>query len=71
MNSISPGYFHTELTSTLKPERVQLATSRTPMGRFGELPELQGAAVFLASEDATYVTGADIAVDGGFLGKGL
>jgi gluconate 5-dehydrogenase len=71
VNSISPGYFHTELTSTLKPERVQLATSRTPMGRFGELPELQGAAVFLASEDATYVTGADIAVDGGFLGKGL
>ncbi len=71
VNSISPGYFHTELTSTLKPERVQLATSRTPMGRFGELPELQGAAIFLASEDATYVTGADIAVDGGFLGKGL
>lgn len=71
VNSISPGYFHTELTSTLKPERVALATSRTPMGRFGELPELQGAAIFLASEDATYVTGADIAVDGGFLGKGL
>jgi len=71
LNTISPGYFRTELTSTLKPERVQLATSRTPMGRFGELPELQGAAVFLASEDASYVTGADIAVDGGFLGKGL
>ncbi|HRF09214.1 MAG TPA: SDR family oxidoreductase [Xanthobacteraceae bacterium] len=71
LNTISPGYFRTELTSTLKPERVQLATSRTPMGRFGELPELQGAAVFLASEDASYVTGADLAVDGGFLGKGL
>lgn len=71
LNTISPGYFRTELTSTLKPERVQLATSRTPMGRFGELPELQGAAIFLASEDASYVTGADIAVDGGFLGKGL
>jgi NAD(P)-dependent dehydrogenase (short-subunit alcohol dehydrogenase family) len=71
VNSISPGYFHTELTSTLKPERAALATSRTPMGRFGDLPEIAGAAVFLASKEASYVTGADIAVDGGFLAKGL
>jgi NAD(P)-dependent dehydrogenase (short-subunit alcohol dehydrogenase family) len=71
VNSISPGYFRTELTSVLKPERVALATSRTPMGRFGDLPELQGAAIFLASDEASYVTGADIAVDGGFLAKGL
>lgn len=71
VNSISPGYFRTELTSTLKPERVALATSRTPMGRFGELNELVGAAVFLASKEASYVTGADIPVDGGFLAKGL
>lgn len=71
VNSISPGYFRTELTSTLNPERVALATSRTPMGRFGELGELVGAAVFLASKEASYVTGADIAVDGGFLAKGL
>jgi NAD(P)-dependent dehydrogenase (short-subunit alcohol dehydrogenase family) len=71
VNSISPGYFRTELTSTLKPERVALATARTPMGRFGELSELAGAAVFLASGEASYVTGADIAVDGGFLAKGL
>lgn len=71
VNSISPGYFRTELTSTLKPERVALATSRTPMGRFGELGELVGAAVFLASNEASYVTGTDLAVDGGFLAKGL
>jgi NAD(P)-dependent dehydrogenase (short-subunit alcohol dehydrogenase family) len=71
VNSISPGYFRTELTSVLSPERVALATSRTPMGRFGELNELVGAAVFLASREASYVTGADIAVDGGFLAKGL
>ena len=71
VNSISPGYFRTELTSTLRPERVALATSRTPMGRFGELGELVGAAVFLASNEASYVTGADIPVDGGFLAKGL
>ncbi len=71
VNSISPGYFRTELTSVLSPERVALATSRTPMGRFGELGELAGAAVFLASKEASYVTGADLAVDGGFLAKGL
>jgi NAD(P)-dependent dehydrogenase (short-subunit alcohol dehydrogenase family) len=71
VNSISPGYVHTELTSVLAPERVALATSRTPMGRFGEPGELAGAAVFLASSEASYVTGADIAVDGGFLAKGL
>lgn len=71
VNSISPGYFRTELTSVLSPERVALATSRTPMGRFGELGELIGAAVFLASKEASYVTGADIPVDGGFLAKGL
>jgi NAD(P)-dependent dehydrogenase (short-subunit alcohol dehydrogenase family) len=71
VNSISPGYFRTELTSVLKPERVALATSRTPMGRFGELGEISGAAVFLASAEASYVTGADIPVDGGFLAKGL
>lgn len=71
LNTISPGYFHTELTSTLKPERAALATARTPMGRFGDLPELQGAAIFLASDEASYVTGADLAVDGGFLAKGL
>ncbi len=71
INTISPGYFRTELTSTLKPDRVALATSRTPMGRFGELGELVGAAVLLASDEASYITGADIAVDGGFLAKGL
>lgn len=71
VNSISPGYFRTELTSVLKPERVALATSRTPLGRFGDLPEIAGAAVFLASKEASYVTGTDLAVDGGFLAKGL
>lgn len=71
VNSISPGFYRTELNKSMKPERVELATQRTPMGRFGNLPELAGAAVFLASDEASYVTGADIAVDGGFLAKGL
>lgn len=71
VNSISPGYYRTELTSAMSPARVETATARTPMGRFGELPELQGAAIYLASDEASYVTGADLAVDGGFLAKGI
>lgn len=71
VNSISPGFFRTELNKAMKPERIELAISRTPMGRFGVLAELAGAAIYLASDDAGYVTGADIAVDGGFLAKGL
>jgi NAD(P)-dependent dehydrogenase (short-subunit alcohol dehydrogenase family) len=44
---------------------------RTPMGRFGEAREVAGTAIFLASEAASFVTGAVIAVDGGFLASGV
>jgi NAD(P)-dependent dehydrogenase (short-subunit alcohol dehydrogenase family) len=71
VNSISPGFYRTELNKAMKPERVELANARTLMGRFGSLPELAGAAIYLASDEASYVTGTDIAVDGGFLAKGL
>jgi NAD(P)-dependent dehydrogenase (short-subunit alcohol dehydrogenase family) len=52
-------------------ERKTRAKARVPMGRFGEHDELAGAAVLLASPAARYVTGATIAVDGGFLAAGL
>ena len=51
--------------------RKALAIARTPMGRFGKLSELVGAAVYLASPAAGFTTGATIAVDGGFLANGL
>jgi NAD(P)-dependent dehydrogenase (short-subunit alcohol dehydrogenase family) len=52
-------------------ERKKRAIDRTPMRRFGELPELVGAAVYLCSPAARYVTGATIAVDGGYLASGI
>ena len=72
VNAIAPGYFLTELNrEKMSPERKANAVRRTPMGRFGELKELVGAAVFLASPAASYVTGEIICVDGGYLAAGL
>lgn len=72
VNAIAPGFFMTELNrDKMKPERKALALGRTPMGRFGEVDELAGAAVYLASPGARYVTGETIRVDGGYLATGI
>ena len=72
VNSISPGFFMTELNRARMPEaRKQAALARTPFSRFGDLEELVGAAVYLASPTAGFVTGTDIAVDGGYLASGI
>jgi NAD(P)-dependent dehydrogenase (short-subunit alcohol dehydrogenase family) len=72
VNAISPGFFMTPLNrDKMAPERKEAALRRTPMHRFGELDELVGAAIYLASAAASYVTGETIAVDGGFLAAGL
>ena len=72
VNAIAPGYFLTDLNrEKMAPERKAMAVRRTPMGRFGELDELVGAAIFLASSAASYVTGEIIRVDGGYLAGGL
>jgi NAD(P)-dependent dehydrogenase (short-subunit alcohol dehydrogenase family) len=72
VNAIAPGFFMTDLNKdSMTEERKLRARSRIPMGRFGELDELVGAAVFLASPAARYVTGVTLAVDGGFLAAGM
>ena len=73
VNAIAPGVFRTPLNSKLLdiPERMQLIVSRTPIGRVGQLDELQGTAVFLASAASDYVRGHTLAVDGGFLAYGF
>jgi NAD(P)-dependent dehydrogenase (short-subunit alcohol dehydrogenase family) len=72
VNAIAPGVFQTDLNrELLKSGRGQEFLVRTPMKRFGRIEELVGAAVFLASEAAGFVTGQVIAVDGGFLASGV
>jgi NAD(P)-dependent dehydrogenase (short-subunit alcohol dehydrogenase family) len=73
VNAILPGLFRTELTSKLldNTERGREFLARSPMGRFGKMEELIGAAVFLASDAASFVSGHILAVDGGFLASGV
>jgi NAD(P)-dependent dehydrogenase (short-subunit alcohol dehydrogenase family) len=72
VNAIVPGVFRTDLNSHLLDSgRGHELLARTPMHRFGQLEELVGATVFLASDAASFVTGQLIAVDGGFLASGV
>jgi NAD(P)-dependent dehydrogenase (short-subunit alcohol dehydrogenase family) len=73
VNAIAPGVFRTALNQRLLDgtERGRELLARTPMRRFGRVEELAGAAVFLASEAASFVTGEILTVDGGFLASGV
>lgn len=73
VNAIAPGAFITDLNRHLleATERGQKVLDRTPMKRFGDLSEIVGAAVFLSSEAASFVTGEVLTVDGGFLAGGV
>ena len=66
-NAICPGYVETAMTEQLLrvPQLRQALEDRTPMRRLGQPEEIAGAALFLASEEASYITGACIPVDGG------
>ena len=73
VNAIAPGVFRTALNAELldSTPRGQELLMRTPMGRFGKVEEVVGAAVYLASEAASFVSGTTLVVDGGFLASGV
>jgi NAD(P)-dependent dehydrogenase (short-subunit alcohol dehydrogenase family) len=73
VNAIAPGVFRTSLNAALLDgtERGRELKLRTPMRRFGDLEELVGAGIFLASEAASFVNGEILTVDGGFLASGV
>ena len=73
VNAIAPGVFRTALNQKLLDEtdRGREFLLRTPMRRFGSVDELAGAAIFLASDAASFVTGEILTVDGGFLASGV
>lgn len=68
VNALRPGFFPTEWNrkNFITPEREKAILGHTPMARYGETSELVGAVIWLASDAASFVTGAEIAVDGGF-----
>jgi len=73
VNAIAPGVFRTALNASLLDgtERGRELKLRTPLKRFGQVEELVGCCIFLASDAASYVNGQVIAVDGGFLASGV
>jgi NAD(P)-dependent dehydrogenase (short-subunit alcohol dehydrogenase family) len=68
VNAIGPTYFETELVTQIRDdaERFNFINERTPMGRWGQLPELEGIVIFLASAASDFITGQTIYVDGGW-----
>lgn len=65
VNAVAPGYIQTDMTAVLPEERRQHILTQVPLGRIGKPEDIAGAVKFLASEDASYITGQVLAVNGG------
>ncbi|MNI98201.1 3-oxoacyl-[acyl-carrier-protein] reductase FabG [compost metagenome] len=66
MNTVCPGYIETSLISGISEEMLWYLQSQHPIGRLGTSEEVAKAVLFLASEDASFITGASLLVDGGY-----
>jgi 3-oxoacyl-[acyl-carrier protein] reductase len=66
-NAVAPGFVLTELTESLPEDLQKQIIERTPLGRFGTVDEIADAVAFLASDEARYITGQVLAVDGGLV----
>ena len=66
-NAVAPGFVETDLTGELPEQLLEEARSRTPLGRFTSLEDVSAAVAFLASDDAAFITGQVLAVDGGLV----
>jgi 3-oxoacyl-[acyl-carrier protein] reductase len=66
-NAVAPGFVLTELTQDLDPSLLETIKERTPLARFGTAEEVASAVAFLASDEAAYITGQVLAVDGGLV----
>lgn len=69
INSLHPGFITTPLTESQAPEINEYVVSMTPMGRAGTPEEIAAGALFLASDESTFMTGAELVIDGGYLAQ--
>lgn len=65
VNTVAPGFIGTDMTSELSEEQVQAMLERIPLGRMGEVDEVAGAVAYLVSEEAAYITGQTLHINGG------
>lgn len=69
VNSVHPGFIHTPLTATQAPELNEVVITSTPMKRGGQPIEVAYGCLYLASDESSYVTGAELVIDGGYLAQ--
>jgi 3-oxoacyl-[acyl-carrier protein] reductase len=67
VNAIAPGFIETDMTDVLNDQLKEGVLSKIPLGSFGQVQDIAAAALFLASDDARYITGQVLAVDGGMV----